>query len=102
MIARLPGSLGESSGHAHELTSLANAGPIRYVLARGQLGEPKLRDPMKKPSSKQEVWPQPYEKMIDDDGITTEFIRCTDPTDASVVAKITRKRLSSPKEVGWA
>jgi len=43
-----------------------------------------------------------YEKMIDDDGITTEFIRCPDPTDASVVAKITRKRLNSPKQVGWA
>ena len=31
----------------------------------------------------------PYEKVIDPDGITTEFIRCPDPT-ADLVAKITR------------
>ena len=33
----------------------------------------------------------PYEKVIDPDGITTEFIRCPDPTRV-VVAKITRRR----------
>ena len=43
-----------------------------------------------------------YEKMIDTDGITTEFIRCPDPTDAGVVAKITRRKLIAPKDVGWA
>lgn len=31
----------------------------------------------------------PYEKVIDPDGVTTEFIRCPDPT-ADLVAKITR------------
>ena len=43
-----------------------------------------------------------YEKIIDADGITTEFIRCPDPTDAGVVAKITRKKLNEPKEAGWS
>jgi len=43
-----------------------------------------------------------YEKALDADGITTEFIRCPDPTDAGVVAKITRRKLTEPKEVGWA
>jgi len=33
----------------------------------------------------------PYEKVIDPDGITTEFIRCPDPT-SGLVAKITRTR----------
>ena len=31
----------------------------------------------------------PYEKSIDLNGITTEFVRCPDPT-AKIVAKITR------------
>lgn len=31
----------------------------------------------------------PYEKVIDPDGITTEFVRCPDPT-SDLVAKITR------------
>ena len=31
----------------------------------------------------------PYEKVIDPDGVTTEFVRCPDPT-APVVIKITR------------
>jgi len=43
-----------------------------------------------------------YGKNIDPDGITTEFVRCPDPTQAGVVAKITRKKLENPKEVGWA
>ena len=34
----------------------------------------------------------PYEKVIDPDGITTEYIRCPDPT-ANLVAKITRTRM---------
>jgi uncharacterized repeat protein (TIGR04076 family) len=31
----------------------------------------------------------PYEKNIDPNGITTEFVRCPDPT-ARIIAKITR------------
>jgi uncharacterized repeat protein (TIGR04076 family) len=43
-----------------------------------------------------------YEKTVESDGITTEFVRCPDPTDAGVVAKITRKKLLQPKLMGWA
>ena len=43
-----------------------------------------------------------YEKTINRDGTTTEFIRCPDPTDAGIVAKITRKKIRSPKMVGWS
>ena len=32
----------------------------------------------------------PYEKEIDKSGITTEFIRCVDPTDSGIVVKIIR------------
>ena len=35
----------------------------------------------------------PYEKVIDKDGVTTEFIRCPDPTRSGVVAKIVRTRI---------
>ena len=35
----------------------------------------------------------PYQKVIDQDGVTTEFIRCPDPTSAGVVLKITRTAL---------
>ena len=35
-----------------------------------------------------------YEKQIDPDGVTTEFVRCPDPTDAGIVVKITRTWLS--------
>jgi uncharacterized repeat protein (TIGR04076 family) len=34
----------------------------------------------------------PYEKIINKDGITTEFIRCPDPT-SGLVAKITRTEI---------
>lgn len=34
----------------------------------------------------------PYEKVIDPDGVTTEYIRCPDPT-ANLVAKIIRTRI---------
>jgi hypothetical protein len=34
----------------------------------------------------------PYEKVIDPDNITTEFVRCPDPT-ARIVAKITRTKI---------
>ncbi|MFX1277423.1 MAG: TIGR04076 family protein [Promethearchaeota archaeon] len=36
----------------------------------------------------------PYEKSIDPKGVTTEFVRCPDPT-ARVVAKITRIPIST-------
>ena len=35
----------------------------------------------------------PYQKVMDAEGITTEFIRCPDPTSAGVVAKITRRKV---------
>ncbi len=35
----------------------------------------------------------PYQKVIDPDGITTEFVRCPDPT-SNLVAKITRTRMA--------
>jgi uncharacterized repeat protein (TIGR04076 family) len=44
----------------------------------------------------------PYEKKIDDAGVTTEYVRCPDPTSAGVVMKITRKKLEEPQEVGWS
>jgi len=34
----------------------------------------------------------PYEKEIDPEGTTTEFVRCPDPTSSGVVLKIVRKR----------
>jgi uncharacterized repeat protein (TIGR04076 family) len=36
----------------------------------------------------------PYEKVIDPDGVTTEYIRCPDPT-ADLVAKITRTKVDA-------
>jgi len=38
----------------------------------------------------------PYEKVIDPDGVTTEYIRCPDPT-ANLVVKITRTRVERPQ-----
>jgi hypothetical protein len=35
----------------------------------------------------------PYEKEIDPDGVTTEFVRCLDPTAAGIVMKVTRTAL---------
>ena len=35
----------------------------------------------------------PYEKVIDPEGITTEFIRCVDPTESGIVVKLIRTRL---------
>lgn len=34
-----------------------------------------------------------YEKAIDPTGVTTEFVRCPDPTDAGIVIKVTRTTL---------
>jgi len=39
------------------------------------------------------VYRNAYQKVIDPEGVTTEFIRCPDPTDAGVVAKITRTKV---------
>ena len=36
-----------------------------------------------------------YEKEIDPDGVTTEFIRCIDPTDSGIVVKLTRTKIES-------
>ncbi len=35
----------------------------------------------------------PYEKVIDPDGVTTEFVRCIDPTACGIVMKVTRTAL---------
>ena len=43
-----------------------------------------------------------FEKRIDPEGETTEYIRCPDPTDAGMVAKITRRKKNEPQHVGWA
>jgi len=32
----------------------------------------------------------PYEKVIDPDDVTTEFVRCPDPTASGIVIKVTR------------
>jgi uncharacterized repeat protein (TIGR04076 family) len=32
----------------------------------------------------------PYEKVIDPDGVTTEYVRCPDPTASGIVIKVTR------------
>jgi hypothetical protein len=36
----------------------------------------------------------PYAKVLDVDGVTTEFIRCPDPTSAGIVVKITRRAVT--------
>ena len=33
----------------------------------------------------------PYEKVIDADGVTTEYVRCPDPTRSVVVMKVNRR-----------
>jgi hypothetical protein len=35
----------------------------------------------------------PYEKTLDPDGVTTEFVRCLDPTASGIVIKVTRTAL---------
>lgn len=39
----------------------------------------------------------PYEKVIDSKGVTTEYVRCPDPTTAGVVLKIIREKLPKSK-----
>ncbi|OGN93142.1 MAG: hypothetical protein A2Y88_07735 [Chloroflexi bacterium RBG_13_48_10] len=36
----------------------------------------------------------PYEKVIDPDGVTTEYVRCPDPTASGIVIKVTRTVVS--------
>ena len=36
----------------------------------------------------------PYEKEIDSEGVTTEFIRCIDPTASGIVVKVIRTRIT--------
>ncbi len=36
----------------------------------------------------------PYEKVINKNGITTEFVRCIDPTESGIVVKVIRAELS--------
>ena len=35
----------------------------------------------------------PYQKLIDPDGVTTEYVRCPDPSKSGIVIKITRTAL---------
>ena len=35
----------------------------------------------------------PYEKEIDMEGITTEFVRCVDPTDSGIVVRLIRTKI---------
>ena len=35
----------------------------------------------------------PYEKVFDPDGVTTEYVRCMDPTASGIVIKVTRTAL---------
>jgi uncharacterized repeat protein (TIGR04076 family) len=39
----------------------------------------------------------PYEKVIDPDGLTTEYVRCPDPT-SNLVVKIIRARIERPTD----
>lgn len=39
----------------------------------------------------------PYEKIINKDGVTTEFVRCPDPTSAGVVLKIIATEMTPVK-----
>ena len=36
----------------------------------------------------------PYEKVIDPEGVTTEYVRCIDPTASGIVVKVIRTRIS--------
>jgi uncharacterized repeat protein (TIGR04076 family) len=35
----------------------------------------------------------PYEKVIDPDGVTTEYVRCIDPTASGIVVKVIRTKV---------
>jgi len=36
----------------------------------------------------------PYEKVIDPEGMTTEYVRCIDPTDSGIVVKVIRTKIT--------
>jgi uncharacterized repeat protein (TIGR04076 family) len=36
----------------------------------------------------------PYEKVIDPDGVTTEFVRCPDPSASGIVVKLIRTKIA--------
>jgi len=36
----------------------------------------------------------PYQKVINKDGVTTEYIRCVDPTNSGIVVKIIRTKIT--------
>lgn len=38
----------------------------------------------------------PYEKEINPEGVTTEFIRCIDPTESGIVVKVIRTKIQDP------
>ena len=40
----------------------------------------------------------PYEKEIDPEGVTTEYIRCVDPTESGIVVKVIRTFQGDPNE----
>jgi uncharacterized repeat protein (TIGR04076 family) len=40
----------------------------------------------------------PYEKVTNKDGVTTEFVRCPDPTTSGVVLKITATKRTPTKK----
>ncbi len=35
----------------------------------------------------------PYEKVINEEGVTTEYVRCPDPTNSGIVVKVTRQEV---------
>ncbi len=39
----------------------------------------------------------PYEKIVNEDGVTTEYVRCPDPTDDGIVLKITATKITRKK-----
>jgi uncharacterized repeat protein (TIGR04076 family) len=36
----------------------------------------------------------PYEKVIDTEGVTTEYMRCPDPTQSGIMVKVTRRAVN--------
>ena len=40
----------------------------------------------------------PYEKILNKDGVTTEFVRCPDPTTSGLVLKITATKRTRAKK----
>jgi len=42
-----------------------------------------------------------YEKEIESDEVTTEYVRFPNPTSAGVVVKITKMKRKEPMDIGW-